>query len=154
MLSIGRTFIKPSQADRDFGARMKYNPVREVLEGRRIIVVDDSLIRGTTSRSLVKFIRQAGAKEVHFRIASPPVRFPCFYGIDMPSHEELIGSRLSPDQIADELGVDSLGYLSLEGMLSVVSDKGSFCDACFSGSYDAPLVDLDMGYLPGNHPIN
>ena len=151
---IGRTFIKPSQADRDFGARMKYNPVREVLEGRRIIVVDDSLIRGTTSRSLVKFIRQAGAKEVHFRIASPPVRFPCFYGIDMPSHEELIGSRLSPDQIADELGVDSLGYLSLEGMLSVVSDKGSFCDACFSGSYDAPLVDLDMGYLPGNHPIN
>ncbi len=151
---VGRTFIKPSQADRDFGARMKYNPVREVLEGRRIIVVDDSLIRGTTSRSLVKFIRQAGAKEVHFRIASPPVRFPCFYGIDMPSHEELIGSRLSPDQIADELGVDSLGYLSLEGMLSVVSDKGSFCDACFSGSYDAPLVDLDLGYLPGNHPIN
>ncbi len=150
---VGRTFIKPLQADRDFGARMKYNPVREVLDGRRIIVVDDSLIRGTTSRSLVKFIRQAGAKEVHFRIASPPVRFPCFYGIDMPSHEELIGSRLSPEEIGQKLGVDSLGYLSLEGMLSVVSDHGSFCDACFSGTYSAPLVDLDMGYLPGNHPI-
>ena len=150
---VGRTFIKPSQADRDFSARMKYNPVREVLEGRRVIVVDDSLVRGTTSRSLVKFIRQAGAKEVHFRIASPPVRFPCFYGIDMPSPEELIGSRLTPDEIGEQLGVDSLGYLSLEGMLSVVSDHGSFCDACFSGNYDAPLVDLDLGYLPGNHPI-
>ncbi len=150
---VGRTFIKPSQADRDFGARMKYSPVREVLEGRRVIVVDDSLIRGTTSRSLVKFIRQAGAKEVHFRIGSPPVRFPCFYGIDMPSHEELIGSRLTPEEIERELGVDSLGYLSLEGMLSVVSEHGSFCDACFSGTYDAPLVDLDLGYLPGNHPI-
>jgi len=150
---VGRTFIKPSQVDRDFGARMKYNPVREVLEGRRIIVVDDSLVRGTTVRSLVKFIRQAGAREVHFRIGSPPVRNPCFYGIDMPSHEELIGSKLSPDQIADALGVDSLGYLSLEGMLSVVADYGSFCDACFSGNYAAPLVDIDMGYLPGNHPI-
>ena len=150
---VGRTFIKPSQADRDFGARMKYNAVREVLEGRRIIVVDDSLVRGTTSRSLVKFIRQAGAKEVHFRIASPPVRFPCFYGIDMPSREELIGSRLTPAEIAEELGVDSLGYLSLQGMLSVVADHGSFCDACFSGEYAAPLVDVEMGYVPGNHPI-
>jgi amidophosphoribosyltransferase len=151
---VGRTFIKPSQADRDFGARMKYNPVREVLEGKRIIVVDDSLVRGTTSKSLVKFIRQAGAKEVHFRIASPPVRFPCFYGIDMPSREELIGSQMSPDEIAELLGVDSLGYLSLDGMLSVVSDHGSFCDACFSGEYAAPLVDVDKGYVPGNHPIN
>lgn len=151
---VGRTFIKPSQADRDFGARMKYNPVKEVLEGKRIIVVDDSLVRGTTVRSLVKFIRKVGAEEVHFRIASPPVRFPCFYGIDMPSQEELIGSRLSPDQIAEELGVDSLGYLSLEGMLSVVAEHGTFCDACFSGNYAAPLVDIDKGYVPGNHPIN
>ena len=151
---VGRTFIKPSQADRDFGARMKYNPVREVLEGRRVIVVDDSLVRGTTSKSLVKFIRQAGATEVHLRIGSPPVRFPCFYGIDMPSHEELIGSQLSPSEIAETLGVDSLGYLSLEGMLSVVAEHGSFCDACFSGNYAAPLVDVDKGYVPGNHPIN
>jgi amidophosphoribosyltransferase len=116
--------------------------------------VDDSLVRGTTVRSVVKFIRQAGAREVHFRIASPPVRFPCFYGIDMPSHEELIGSRLSPDQIAEELGVDSLGYLSLDGMLSVVAEHGTFCDACFSGNYAAPLVDVDKGYVPGNHPIS
>ena len=151
---VGRTFIKPSQADRDFGARMKYNPVREVLDGKRIIVVDDSLVRGTTSKSLVKFIRQAGAKEVHLRIASPPVRFPCFYGIDMPSREELIGSQMSPPEIAETLGVDSLGYLSLEGMLSVVSEHGSFCDACFSGNYAAPLVDVDKGYVPGNYPIN
>lgn len=151
---VGRTFIKPSQADRDFGARMKYNPVREVLEGRRVIVVDDSLVRGTTSKSLVKFIRKAGATEIHFRIGSPPVRFPCFYGIDMPSHEELIGSQLSPSEIAETLGVDSLGYLSLEGMLAVVAEHGSFCDACFSGNYAAPLVDLDKGYVPGNHPIN
>ncbi len=151
---VGRTFIKPSQADRDFGARMKYNPVREVLEGKRVIVVDDSLVRGTTSKSLVKFIRQAGAKEVHLRIASPPVRFPCFYGIDMPSSEELIGSQMEPPEIAKTLGVDSLGYLSLDGMLSVVSDHGSFCNACFSGEYAAPLVDVDRGYVPGNHPIN
>ncbi len=88
---VGRTFIQPSQKDRDFGARMKYNPVREVLDGKRIVVVDDSLVRGTTSRSLVRMLRAAGASEVHFRIASPPVRFPCFYGIDMPTKGELIG---------------------------------------------------------------
>jgi amidophosphoribosyltransferase len=150
---VGRTFIKPSQADRDFSARIKYNPVKNVLAGRRVIVVDDSLVRGTTSSSLVKFIREAGAAEVHFRVASPPVRFPCFYGIDMPSRDELIGSRLSVDEIASELGVDSLGYLSLEGMISVVEEQGPFCDACFSGNYAAPLVDMEKGHVPGNHPV-
>lgn len=144
---VGRTFIQPSQADRDFGARMKYNPVREVLDGRRVVVVDDSLVRGTTSSSLVKFIRQAGAREVHFRVASPPVRFPCFYGIDMPSQEELIGARLSVQDIARELAVDSLGYLSLEGMEEAVADGGPFCNACFSGNYTAPLVDIERGLL-------
>ena len=98
-------------------------------------------------------LRQVGAAEVHFRIGSPPVRFPCFYGIDMPSPEELIGSRLSVDEIAEELGVDSLGYLSLEGMTAAVADHGSFCDACFSGRYTAPLVDVERGFLPGNHPV-
>jgi amidophosphoribosyltransferase len=142
---VGRTFIKPSQADRDFGARIKYNPVREVVEGRRVLVVDDSLVRGTTSTSLVKFLRQAGAKEVHFRIASPPVTHPCFYGIDMPSKEELIGGRHSVPEIAEQLGVDSLGYLSLEGMLECVEEFGPFCDACFSGDYAAPLVDVERG---------
>jgi amidophosphoribosyltransferase len=147
---VGRTFIKPSQADRDFGARMKYNPVREVVAGKRVVVVDDSLVRGTTSKSLVKFMRDAGATEVHFRIASPPVRFPCFYGIDMPSREELIGSRMSVDEIRAQLSVDSLGYLSLEGMEDVVAAQGPFCDACFSGDYTAPLVDVEKGLAPSN----
>jgi amidophosphoribosyltransferase len=147
---VGRTFIRPSQADRDFGARIKYNPVREVLDGKRVVVVDDSLVRGTTSKSLVKFIREAGAKEVHFRIASPPIRFPCFYGIDMPTKEELIGSRLAVEEIRRTLGVDSLGYLSLEGMEAAVAEKGPFCNACFSGDYHAPLVDVEKGFAPPN----
>ncbi|MDX1566847.1 MAG: amidophosphoribosyltransferase [Longimicrobiales bacterium] len=145
---VGRTFIQPTQADRDFGARIKYNPVTEVLEGRKVVVVDDSLVRGTTSTSLVKFIREAGAEEVHLRIASPPVRFPCFYGIDMPTKEELIGSRLTVSGIREEIGVDSLGYLSLEGMKDSVSEHGPFCDACFSGDYQAPLVDVERGLAP------
>ena len=140
---VGRTFIRPSQADRDFGARVKYNPVREVLEGQRVVVVDDSIVRGTTSTSLVKFIRGAGAAEVHFRVASPPVRFPCYYGIDMPSKDELMGSRMSVDEIAADLAVDSLGYLSLEGLVGAVNEGGPFCAACFSGEYSAPLVDLE-----------
>jgi len=147
---VGRTFIKPSQADRDFGARMKYNPVREVIAGKRVVVVDDSLVRGTTSRSLARFFRDAGAQEVHFRIASPPVRFPCFYGIDMPSREELIGSSHSVEEIRKKLGVDSLGYLSQEGMEAAVEAAGPFCNACFSGEYPAPLVDVDKGFIVGN----
>ncbi|MEX1257057.1 MAG: amidophosphoribosyltransferase [Gemmatimonadota bacterium] len=147
---VGRTFIRPLQADRDFGARIKYNPVKEIVEGRRVVVVDDSLVRGTTSSSLVKFLKDAGAREVHFRIASPPVRFPCFYGIDMPSREELIGASKSVEEIRAILGVNSLGYLSLEGMLKAVEKVGPFCDACFSGNYTAPLVDLEKG-LTANH---
>lgn len=147
---VGRTFIKPTQADRDFGARMKYNPVREVIAGKRVIIVDDSLVRGTTSRSLARFLREGGAKEVHFRIASPPVKYPCFYGIDMPSKEELIGSDHSVPEIRAELGVDSLGYLSQEGMEDAVKDAGPFCNACFSGDYPAPLVDVDKGFVEGN----
>ncbi len=149
---VGRTFIRPSQADRDFGARIKYNPVKEVVEGRRVIVVDDSLVRGTTSTSLVKFLREAGAKEVHFRIGSPPVKFPCFYGIDMPSRDELIGASHSVEQIAELLGVTSLGYLSLEGMLAAVKEYGPFCDACFSGDYSAPLVDVEKGLATMQNP--
>jgi len=146
---VGRTFIRPSQADRDFGARIKYNPVREVLHGKRVVVVDDSLVRGTTSRSLVRFIRAAGAREVHFRVASPPVKNPCYYGIDMPDKQELIGGRLSVPEIERELGVESLGYLSLEGMTEAVRQGGPFCDACFSGEYPAPLVDIERGLLSG-----
>ena len=149
---VGRTFIQPTQKDRDFGARMKYNPVREVVDGKRVVVVDDSLVRGTTSRSLVRMFRQAGATEVHFRIGSPPVRFPCFYGIDMPTRGELIASQLDVDAIAAKLGVDSLGYLSLEGMVGSVEEGAPYCSACFSGDYPAPLVDVDRGLASTEGP--
>jgi amidophosphoribosyltransferase len=149
---VGRTFIQPNQKDRDFGARMKYNPVREVLAGKRVVVVDDSLVRGTTSRSLVRMLRGAGATEVHFRIASPPVRFPCFYGIDMPTKGELMGSRLEVPEIATKLGVDSLGYLSQEGMEGAVAEGGPYCNACFSGDYPAPLVDVERGLASAEGP--
>lgn len=140
---VGRTFIHPVQAGRDFRVRIKYNPVREVIDGKRVVVVDDSLVRGTTSRGLISLIRDAGAREVHFRVASPPVRHPCFYGIDMPTHEELIGAHNTVEEIAEHLNVDSLGYLSREGMHEAVRAHGPFCDACFSGRYAAPLVDLE-----------
>ncbi|MFO7895015.1 MAG: amidophosphoribosyltransferase [Longimicrobiales bacterium] len=143
---VGRTFIHPTQAGRDFRVRIKYNAVREVMEGKRVVVVDDSLVRGTTSLGLVRLIREAGAREVHFRISSPPVRHPCFYGIDMPTKEELMGSRKTVEEIRQHLDVDSLGYLSLDGMLEAVEDAGPFCHACFSGDYTAPLVDLHRGY--------
>ncbi len=149
---IGRTFIQPTQKDRDFGARMKYNPVREVLDGKRVVVVDDSLVRGTTSKSLVRMLRAAGAAEVHFRIASPPVRFPCFYGIDMPTKGELIGSRLTIPEIAETLKVDSLGYLSLDGMQDAVHEGKPFCTACFSGDYPAELVDVNRGLASSEGP--
>ena len=147
---VGRTFIRPSQADRDFNARVKYAPVKEALKGKRVVVVDDSLVRGTTSGSLVNILREAGAVEVHLRIASPPVRFPCYYGIDMPTKEELMGHRHSIPEIEKLLGVDSLGYLSLEGMEGAASEAGPFCNACFSGTYPTPLVDIERGLLrPG-----
>lgn len=149
---VGRTFIKPHQKDRDFGARMKYNPVREVLAGQRVVVVDDSLVRGTTSRSLVRMLREAGAAEVHLRIGSPPVRHPCFYGIDMPTKGELIGSQMEIPQIAETLGVDSLGYLSLEGMVGAVEKAGPYCTACFSGAYPTPLADVELGLASADGP--
>ena len=147
---VGRTFIRPSQADRDFNARVKYAPVKEALKGKRVVVVDDSLVRGTTSGSLVNILREAGAVEVHLRIASPPVRFPCYYGIDMPTKEELMGHRHSIPEIEKLLEVDSLGYLSLEGMEGAAAEAGPFCNACFSGTYPTPLVDIERGLLrPG-----
>jgi amidophosphoribosyltransferase len=142
---VGRTFIHPTQKGRDFRVRIKYNAVREVIRGRRVVVVDDSLVRGTTSRGLIALIREAGAKEVHFRVSSPPVTNPCYYGIDMPTREELIGASKTVAEIRQHLNVDSLGYLSLEGMHAAVAAHGPFCDACFSGNYTAPLVDLEMG---------
>ncbi|MFQ5888484.1 MAG: amidophosphoribosyltransferase [Gemmatimonadota bacterium] len=143
---VGRTFIQPTQAARDFKVRVKYNPVSGVISGRRVVVVDDSLVRGTTSRGLVTLLREAGAREIHFRVASPPIRHPCYYGIDMPTKEELIGSTHTVRQIRDHLGVDSLGYLSMQGMLEEVAGHGPFCDACWTGDYQAPLVDLEQEF--------
>jgi amidophosphoribosyltransferase len=148
---VGRTFIHPTQKGRDFRVRIKYNAVREVIEGKRVVVVDDSLVRGTTSRGLIALIREAGAEQVHFRVSSPPVISPCYYGIDMPTKDELIGARLSVQEIRRHLNVDSLGYLSLEGMNAAVAEYGPFCDACFSGNYSAPLVDLEMGRPVSSH---
>jgi amidophosphoribosyltransferase len=136
---VGRTFIQPRQDERDSSVRVKFNPVREVLEGRRVVVVDDSIVRGTTSRKLVRVLRRAGAAEVHFRVGSPPVTHPCFYGIDTPSRRELIGALKTSEEIREYLGVDSLGYLSLEGLLQCEREPKSYCHACFSGQYPIPV---------------
>jgi amidophosphoribosyltransferase len=133
---IGRTFIEPSQHIRDFGAKIKYNPVKDLLRGKRVVVVDDSIVRGTTMRKLVKMIRDAGAKEVHLAISSPPVIAPCFYGIDTPSKDELIGAQHTVPEIRKYMGVDSLNYLSVKGLLkSAEIPAGDFCDACFTDNY-------------------
>jgi amidophosphoribosyltransferase len=136
---VGRTFIQPSQGDRDMKVKVKYNAVREVLEGKSVVMVDDSIVRGTTTRGLVAMVRAAGAREVHMRVSSAPITGPCYYGIDTPRREELIAANLSIEEIGHEIGVDSLGYLSLEGMLaSVPTGPDGFCHACFSGDYPTP----------------
>ncbi|HET7586204.1 MAG TPA: amidophosphoribosyltransferase [Gemmatimonadaceae bacterium] len=136
---VGRTFIQPSQRGRQAKVKVKYNAVREVLAGRSVVMIDDSIVRGTTTQGLVALIRAAGAREVHMRVASPPVTGPCYYGIDTPSREELIAANFSVDEIAEQLGVDSLAYLSLDGMLRAVPDgPEGFCHACFSGDYPTP----------------
>jgi amidophosphoribosyltransferase len=137
---VGRTFIQPSQTMRDFSVKVKLNPVKELLKGKRVVVVEDSIIRGTTTRSRVKTLREAGAKEVSLLVSCPPHRFPCFYGIDFSTKGELIASRQEVDQIRDFLGLDYLGYLSLEGMVAATQmDHDTFCLACFSGDYAVPL---------------
>lgn len=138
---VGRTFISPTQKARIAKVRIKFNPVREVIEGRSVVVVDDSLVRGTTSRGLVQMVRGAGAREVHLRLASPPITGPCHYGIDTPTREELIAATHSVEEIRAYLGVDSLGYLSLDGMLKAAGGAGRFCHACFSGKYPVPVAD-------------
>ncbi|CAN5864217.1 amidophosphoribosyltransferase [soil metagenome] len=136
---VGRTFIQPTQATRDAKVRLKYNAVREVLAGKRVVMVDDSIVRGTTTRGLVTLVRAAGALEVHMRVSSAPVTGPCYYGIDTPSRDELIAANNNLEEIRASLGVDSLGYLSLDGMLeSVPTGPEGFCHACFSGDYPTP----------------
>ena len=135
---VGRTFIEPESSIRHFGVRLKLSPVHEVLRGKRVIVVDDSIVRGTTSRKIVKMLRDAGAKEVHMRISAPPTKFPCYYGIDTPSRSELIASSHTGEEIAKYITSDSIAYLSCEGMHQAVGGTG-YCDACFTGEYPVPF---------------
>jgi amidophosphoribosyltransferase len=133
---VGRTFIEPRQSIRHFGVKVKLNAVRAIVEGRRIVLVDDSIVRGTTSQKIVTMLKSAGAAEVHLRISSPPTCHPCYYGIDTPQRRELIAAAASVEEIRAFVGADSLGYLSEEGMLSCFSGPASsFCTACFSGRY-------------------
>jgi len=146
---VGRTFIEPQQSIRHFGVRLKLNPVTSALQGKRVVVVDDSIVRGTTSRKIVKMVRAAGAREVHVRISSPPTQWPCYYGIDTPTRGELIASTHTLEEITRYLTADSVGYLSREGLLATVAKSRSsqdesahnrgFCDACFSGQYPIPI---------------
>jgi amidophosphoribosyltransferase len=145
---VGRTFIEPQESIRHFGVRLKLSPVRAVVDGKRVVVVDDSLVRGTTSRKIVKMLRNAGAREVHLRISAPPTTHPCFYGIDTPTRSELVASSHTVDEIARYVTCDSLGYLSHEGMMAAVGSDGSgFCSACFTGVYPVPLGNADLVQL-------
>jgi len=141
---VGRTFIQPSQGMRDFKVRVKFNFIKEVLKGKKIVIVDDSIVRGTTSKIRVKSLRQAGAKEVHLRISCPPHKFPCAYGIDFPTPEELIANKYSLEEIKKYFECDSVGYLSLEGMLKCVSfPKENYCTACWTGKYPVSFEGID-----------
>ncbi|MBH00342.1 MAG: amidophosphoribosyltransferase [Solibacterales bacterium] len=142
---VGRTFIEPKQSIRDFGVKLKLNPVRGVIEGKRVILVDDSLVRGTTSQKIVRIVRQAGAKEVHLRISCPPTISPCYYGVDTPDKNELIAANHSIDRIRDHTEADSLAYLSLEGLKQAVQDvQGEYCYACYTGQYPTDLVGIEQ----------
>jgi amidophosphoribosyltransferase len=142
---IGRTFIEPEQAIRDFGVRLKLNPIKRMLEGQRVVLVDDSIVRGTTSRKIVRMVREAGAAEVHVRISCPPTISPCYYGVDTPRKDELIAARQSVEEIRQFLAADSLGYLSLDSLRAAVEDnEGKFCTSCYTGSYPTELVQLEV----------
>ena len=143
---VGRTFIEPEQAIRDFGVKLKLNPVRRMIEGKRVVLVDDSLVRGTTSRKIVRLVREAGATEVHMRISCPPTVSPCYYGVDTPRRDELIAAKHSVEEIRQFLGADTLGYLSLESLRAAVKDTADrkYCTSCYTGSYPTELVQLEI----------
>ena len=145
---VGRTFIEPQAAIRHFGVRVKLNPVKSILEGKRVILIDDSIVRGTTSRKIVKMVRAAGAKEVHVRISCPPTISPCFYGVDTPRRSELIAATHTVEEITKYLDADSVAYLSLEGLLSAVgSDRGSYCSSCYTARYPVECPRDEISYL-------
>ncbi len=142
---VGRTFIEPQSQIRHFGVKLKLNAVKTVIQGKRIAIIDDSIVRGTTSRKIVKMLRDAGAKEVHIRISAPPILHPCFYGIDTPTKEELIAHKYSLEETRQYLAADSLAYLSIEKMLNVLENgKKKFCSACFDGNYPVPIIDKKL----------
>ncbi|MFC1988562.1 amidophosphoribosyltransferase [Chloroflexota bacterium] len=137
---VGRTFIEPDQRIRDLGVKLKFNPLPQVLDGKRIVLVDDSIVRGTTTPQVIKLLRKAGAKEVHMRVCAPPIRYPCFFGVDMATYHELIAVRKTVPEIRDCIGADSLGYLSVDGLIKAVGlPKDNFCLACFTGDYPIPI---------------
>jgi amidophosphoribosyltransferase len=142
---VGRTFIEPSQVIRDFGVKLKLNPVRHLLEGKRVVLVDDSIVRGTTSRKIVRMVRQAGAREVHVRVSGPPTVSPCFYGVDTPTKKELIGANNTVEEIRRFIEADSLAYLSLASLRKAVGDdrKHEYCYACYTGDYPTELVNIE-----------
>jgi amidophosphoribosyltransferase len=142
---VGRTFIEPSQSVRDFGVRLKLNPVRSLLVGKRVVLIDDSIVRGTTSRKIVRMIRSAGAEEVHMRVSCPPTISPCFYGVDTPSKRQLIAANKSVEEIREYIGADSLAYLSVEGLKRACGDgqKTTYCTACYTGQYPTDWVDVE-----------
>jgi amidophosphoribosyltransferase len=145
---VGRTFIQPQQAIRHFGVRVKLNPVRSILAGKRVVLVDDSIVRGTTSRKIVKMVKAAGAREVHMRISCPPTISPCFYGVDTPQRSELIAATHTLEEIRKYIGADTLGYLSLEGLLSAVDPvRGSYCTSCYTGRYPVAFPRNQAAYL-------
>jgi amidophosphoribosyltransferase len=144
---VGRTFIEPHQRIRDLGVKLKFNPLPEILSGKRVVLVDDSIVRGTTTPKVINLLRRAGAKEVHMRICAPPIRYPCFFGVDMATRGELIAARKTVPEIRDFIGADSLGYLSIEGLIKAVAlPRDIFCLACFTGNYPIP-VQLEMDKL-------
>ncbi len=144
---VGRTFIEPDQRIRDLGVKLKFNPLPQMLDGKRIVVVDDSIVRGTTTPSVVKLLKRAGAREVHMRICAPPIRYPCFFGVDMATRGELIAAHKTISEVRDFIGADSLGYLSIDGLIKAVAlPKDIFCLACFTGDYPIP-VQLEMDKL-------
>ena len=143
---VGRTFIQPSDTLRQLGLRLKLNPLREVIRGKRLVVVDDSIVRGNTQRALIRMLREAGAAEIHVRISAPPVKWPCFYGIDFATRAELIANGLEVDEIAASLGADSLGFISLEEMIEATAQPASqLCTACFDGKYPIEIPDHQFG---------
>ena len=144
---VGRTFIEPDQRIRDLGVKLKFNPLPQMLDGKRVVVVDDSIVRGTTTPQVVKLLRRAGAKEVHMRICAPPLRYPCFFGVDMATQWELIAAQKAIPEVRDFIGADSLGYLSIDGLIKAVGlPRDIFCLACFTGDYPIP-VQLEMAKL-------